>query len=173
MILAIAGYLAAFGLAWGPLAAHGFPWTMLLLPCPVAWIVGVILGLPGVLTVGLYAVVGLAVGATLSGAFLPGLGAVVLALLAWDAGGLARWLTKADEVPGRTGIWRALLLRSFGLGSAGAVVALGFSQLELSLPFWGLTGLLLVAWAALAAFRRTAAHLIAGDRMDRQRLSDD
>lgn len=158
MILAIAGYLAAFGLAWGAVAAHGFPWTILLLSCPAAWIAGVILGLPGVLTIGLYAVVGLAVWATLSGAFLPGLGAVMLVLLAWDAAGLACWLTKADEVPGRAGIWRALLLRSFGLGSAGAAVALGFSQLELPLPFWGLAGLLLAAWAALAAFRREAAH---------------
>lgn len=158
MIPAVVGYLAAFGLAWGAVAARGFPWTMLLLSCPAVWVIGALFALPEALAIGFYAVIGLAVWATLSGAFLAGLGAVVLALLAWDAAGLALWLGEAEEVPNRWEIWRRFALRSSGLGLIGAATALGFAQLELSLPFWGLVGLLIAAWVVLASLRRAATQ---------------
>ncbi len=164
MSLAISVYLAGFGLAWGSLAltsvtqAHELFWTIPALVCPLAWIAGIVLRLPRLLTVGFYGVVGLAVWAALSGAFPAGLGAVVLSLLAWDAAGLALWLAKADEVPDRARIWQALLLRACGLGLIGTAVALGFAQLGFSLPFWGLVGLLLAAWGVLVAFRLAVIH---------------
>lgn len=158
MIQAIIGYLAAFSLAWVPLVNQGLPWTLLLLLCPAVWVLGMAFGLPQLLTCGLYAAVGLAVWTALSGAFLPGLGAVLLALWAWDAAGLALWLARADEVPNRGKIWRGFTLRATSLGAVGAAVALGFTRLELKFPFWGLVGLLLAALGALAAFRRAIAH---------------
>lgn len=166
MVLAISVYLAAFGLVWGSLTsalvtyAHEPLWTMPALICPLAWIVGLALRLPRLLTAGLYGVVGLAVWATLSGAFPAGLGAVVLTLLAWDAAGLALWLrpARAEGAPSRGEIWWRFALRSSGLGAIGMAVAFGFAQMRLLLPLWGLVGLLLAAWGALAAFRRMAVH---------------
>ncbi len=159
MIVAIAAYIAGFGLAWGPVITHGFPWTLALLICPGVWIAAVTRGRGAALAPGLYAVVAVAVWAAMVEAFLPALGAVVLALVAWDAAGLELWMRKAEEAPDRPQIWRAMLLRSSGLAAAGALVALLFHQLELSLPFWGLVGLLVAAWVALAMLhRRSARH---------------
>lgn len=154
MILAISGYLAAFGLAWAPVIARASPWTLFLLIFPAVWIAGVTRKLPGAIAAGFYAVIGLAVWATLSGAFYLGLVAVVLAILAWDAAGLSLWLRIANEIRDRAGIWQGLLLRSCGLAAAGAALAVAFAQLELSLPFWILVLLLLAVWAALAALSR-------------------
>lgn len=158
MIPAILCYLAAFALAWGPVITHGFPWTMALLLCPIAWVAAVKKGRTGALAPGLYAVVGVTIWASVSGAFLPALGAVVLALLAWDSAGLALWLRKADEVPDRPAVWLSMMYRSSGLAAGGALVALGFSQLQLSLPFWSLAGLLIGSWAALAVFSRRSSR---------------
>ncbi|MFU8796382.1 MAG: hypothetical protein ACNA7X_03680 [Dehalococcoidia bacterium] len=158
MIVAIAAYIAGFGLAWGPVVAHGFPWTLALLICPGVWIAAVIRGRGGALAPGLYAVVAVAAWAATMEALLPALGAVVLAIVAWDAAGLELWMRKANEVPDRPKIWRAMLLRSSGIAAAGAGVALVFSQLELSLPFWGLVALLVVTWASLAVLNRRNAR---------------
>jgi len=159
VIVAIAAYVAGFGLAWSPVVTHGFPWTMALLICPAVWIAAVIRGRGGVLAPGIYAVVGVAVWAATTEALLPALGAVVLAMVARDAAGLELWLREAEEVPDRPQIWRAMLLRSSGVAAAGALVALLFHQLELSLPFWGLVALVVAAWVPLALLsRRSARH---------------
>lgn len=154
MIPAIAAYLAAFGLAWAAVVSRGFPWTLLLLVFPLAWIVGVLHSFPGAVITGLYALIGMAVWAAISEAFYFGLAAIALVIVAWDAAGLSLWLRKAEEIRGTAGIWQGLLLRSCGLVSVGAALALGFAQLKLSLPFWSLVILLLAAWAALAALSR-------------------
>lgn len=156
MIAAAAMYVLGFALALAPTISRGFPWTMGLLLCPALWITGLVLGLPWALIAGLYGVIGLAVWAALSGSFYLALGAVVLVLVAWDAAGLFLWLRRAAEVRERADIWRGLLLRSWGLASAGAALALAFAQLELSLSFWAMVVLLLAAWGALAALRRGA-----------------
>ncbi|MBE0430932.1 MAG: hypothetical protein IBX67_03795 [Dehalococcoidia bacterium] len=166
MIPAIIGYLWAFGLAWAPVAARGFPWTLLLLVFPALWIAGVARSRPGAVAVGFLALIGLGVWATLSAAFYPALAAVALALVAWDAAGLSLWLRQADEIRDRTKVWQGLLLRSFGLAGAGAALALAFLQLELSLPFWVMTVLLLATWAAVAALRWGVAHRGSSDNHD-------
>jgi len=158
MIPAVALYLLAFGLAWTPVISRGFPWTMLLLACLAVWVAGVVHRLPGALAVGFYGVAALAVWTALSGAFYLGLGAIVLAVVAWDAAGLSLWLRQATEIRDAVGMWQGLLLRSCGLASAGAALALGFARLQLSLPFWAMVVLLLAAWGALAAFRWWVAH---------------
>ena len=168
MISAIIAYMAAFGLAWAPVVARAFPWTLLLLVLPVVWIAGVARGFAGSVSAGFYALIGLAVWAALSEAFYLGLAAVVLSILAWDAAGLSLWLRKANEIRDRTGIWQSLVLRSCGLALTGAALALGFAQLELSLSFWVLVVLLLAAWATLAALPR----VIHPRRSDGQDLND-
>lgn len=158
MIVAIAGYLAAFGLAWSPMITRGLPWTLMLLSFPALWITGVIVGRRTALAAGLYGAIGVAVWAAVSGVFLLPLGAVGLALLAWDAAGLSLWLRMASEVPNRAAIWRAALTRSFALVAIGAALALVFSRFEMSLPFWAMVPLLAAAWAALALLRRATAQ---------------
>jgi hypothetical protein len=154
VIPAVASYLVAFGLAWTPLVKLGFPWTLLLLLLPAGWVVGVIRNHPMALAPGLYCLAGLAVWTTISGAVLPGLASMAIALVAWDAAGLSLWLRKADEIRDSAGIWQGLLLRSCGLASVGAALVFAFGQIELSLPFWALVILLLATWAALAILPR-------------------
>lgn len=158
MIVAIVGYLAAVGLAWSPVITRGFPWTLMLLSFPALWITGVIIGRRAALAAGFYGVIGVALWAAVSGVFLRALGAVGLALLAWDAAGLSLWLRIGDEVPNRAAIWRATLTRSCVLASAGVALALGLSRLELSLPFWAMVPLLVATWAALVILRRASAQ---------------
>ncbi len=159
MIVAIAAYIAGFGLAWSQVITHGFPWTMALLICPAVWSAAVTRGHKGVLAPGLYAVVAVSVWAATVESFLAALSAVVLAIVAWDAAGLELWLRQAEEVPDLPQIWRAMLLRSSGLAAAGALVALVFHQVELSLPFWALAALLVAVWVSLAVLnRRSARH---------------
>lgn len=160
MILAVVGYLMAFGLAGGPIATRGFPWTMFLFALPTLWISGVIIGLPTALTLAMYGIVALALWATVSGAVLPGLGAIVLAFVGWDAASLVLWLRRTQNVGDRTAIWQRLLLRSLGAGLAGAGLAIVFAQFELSLPFWVLVGLLMAAWGVLFALRRAATRRV-------------
>jgi len=157
MIPSIALYLVAFGMAWASVLTHGFPWTLLFLSFPAIWVSGIIRGYPSLLTAGLYGLITIAAWAAFSEAFIPGLGAVLIALVAWDAAGLYLWLRKAAEVHNRGHIWRAALIRSCTLASIGGALAIAFAQLEISLPFWGMVVLLLLAWGILAALRRSTA----------------
>jgi hypothetical protein len=158
MIVAVAGYLAAFVLAWSPMFTSGFPWTLMLLSLPALWITGVIVGRRAALAAGLYGAIGIVLWAAVSGEFLQALGAVGLALVAWDAAGLSFWLRMGDEVPNRMPIWRAAMTRSCVLASAGVALALGASRLELPLPFWAMVPLLIAVCAALIIFRRASAQ---------------
>ncbi|MFP3898276.1 MAG: hypothetical protein ACLFVD_03095 [Dehalococcoidia bacterium] len=169
MIASAATYVLGFALVLAPTISRGFPWTMALLLCPALWITGLVLGRPWAVIAGLYAVIGLAVSAALSGAFYLALGAVVLVLVAWDAAGLFLWLRQAAEIRDRGRIWRGLLLVSCATASAGAVLALAFAQLELSLPFWAMVVLLLAAWGALAALRRGTGGARSADGRDSSR----
>jgi len=157
MIPGIALYLVAFGLAWASVLTHGFPWTLLFLSFPAIWILSVIRGYSSLLTVGLYGLMAIAAWAVFSEAFIPGLVTVLIALVAWDAAGLYLWLRRAAEVRNRGHIWRAALIRSCALASIGGALAIAFAQLEISMPFWGMVMLLLLAWAILAALRRSTA----------------
>lgn len=158
MTPAIVVYLAAFGLAGAPVLTHGYPWTLLLLSCPAVWIAGVVFNRQVALGAGLYGVIAVAMWAVFREAFIHGLSAVVLALVAWDAAGLSLWLRKASEVRNRHRIWQAALIRSCILASLGGALAVGFARLEISLPFWVMLILLTLAWGLLAAFRRSASR---------------
>ncbi len=157
MIPAIALYMIAFGLAWSSVLTHGFPWTLLFLSSPAVWALGIIRGHPSLVTLGLYGLIAAAAWAAFSEAFIPGIGAVVLALVAWDAAGLQLWLRKAAEVQSRARIWRAALLRSCALALIGGALAIGVAQLEISLPFWGMAMLMLLIWGITVALRRLTA----------------
>jgi len=158
MIPAIALYMIAFGLAWSSVLTHGFPWTLLFLSSPAIWGLGIIRGHPSLVTLGLYGLIAAAAWAAFSEAFVPGVSAVVLALVAWDAAGLHLWLRKAAEVHSRARIWRAALLRSCALASIGGALAIVFAQLQISVSFWGMVMLLALAWGILAAFRRSTTR---------------
>lgn len=161
--MALAGLLAtgAFLLAWIPLLG-GSPlgWAGLLVL--LVWAVGIGARKAGFSSLGFVAVVMLAVADALQGRHLIGAGAVALALAAWD---VALLLVKLPKGNGETAprVVRAQATRALAVAALGTAVAAGFSFLHLSVPFWGLMGMMVATWATLVALFKLSARLYSED----------
>ncbi|MBC7093662.1 hypothetical protein H5T53_06630 [Candidatus Bipolaricaulota bacterium] len=160
MILAVVGYLAAFACAWSGLGWEIWPWGMVSLAAPTAWLVGLRARKVGLLAFGLYLLAALAVGAAVEGELLPALGAMAIALWSWDLGILAVQLRRADA-EARRRLMRTALPRSSAAAAAGVALGVAFAWLRLPIPFWGLAGLMVAAWVGVAALIRSARRLYA------------
>lgn len=156
MALAAVIFSAAFLFAWTP-TLSGSPYSWLGLLLPAVWSLGLATRKAGVLSLGLVALVFLSAGEAASGRLLLPAGAVALALAAWDVGLLAIRLPRERDT--RRRFMTAQTTRALGVAALGMGAAVGFSFLRLGLPFWGLLGMLLAAWAALIALFKASARL--------------
>lgn len=143
--------LAAALLAW---AGQGFPldprWALAALPLAL-WTGAALRRARVLLQLGFLSLVALACVSALAGALATGLGALALALMAWDSADLLHWQGEKREL-GRVasrGLGRSALVAGIGWGLGWAS-----SRLRLTLPFWGLLGLLVLVWLALWAWSR-------------------
>ncbi len=98
---------------------------------------------------GFLGLVVLAAASATTGAGAAGLAAMGWALLAWDSADLLHWQgerKKLYRVVGRG------LIRSGLVAGIGCALGLTALRLRLTLPFWGLVGLLASAWLSLWAW---------------------
>lgn len=84
-----------------------------------------------------------------TGAWPAGLAAMGLALLAWDSADLLHWRGEREKLQQ---VVRRGLLRSGLAAGTGCALAFAALRLRLTLPFWGLVGLLALLWLALWAW---------------------
>ncbi|MEN3010031.1 MAG: hypothetical protein ABDI20_03465 [Candidatus Bipolaricaulaceae bacterium] len=142
---------AAVLFAW---AAHGFPWdprwAPVLLPLGF-WGAAALRRTRRGVHLGFLGLVALAGAMALAGSLEAGLGVMGLALMAWDSADLLGWRGEGREL--RRVMGRGCL-RSALVAGTGCALGLAAARLRLRLPFWGLLGVVFLAWLAFWAWTR-------------------
>jgi len=156
VVLAGVFYLGAFLLVWAPAGwPPGPSWWGLA--APLAFWVGLRYRKAGLLALGVLFLALIAGAVALRGGVLPGAGALALGLAGWDVALLALRLPKDGET--RRRLLRAQVVRALGVAALGMATAAGFSYLRLGVPFWGLMGMLVAAWAAVIGLFKLSARV--------------
>lgn len=140
---------AAVLLAW---SARGFPldprWAPALLPLGL-WGAAALRRTRPWVHLGFLGLAALAGLLALAGPLEAGLGVMGLALMAWDSADLLGWRGEGRAL--RRAMGRGCL-RSALVAGAGCALGLAAARWRLRLPFWGLLGVVFLAWLALWAW---------------------
>ncbi|MGC9530566.1 MAG: hypothetical protein ACP5G2_08195 [Candidatus Bipolaricaulaceae bacterium] len=160
LILAGAGYLATFSALWAALLPVGWPWLAVAWAAPLTWAAGLMLRRPAPVVAGLVALAGMACAAALRGGVLPAVAGMAGGLWAWDLA-LFGLRTAGAAAPPHRSVLGAHLARATLSGALGCGAGAGLAVLRLRLPFWGLAGLVVLAWAAVVLLTRGTGALYA------------
>ncbi|MFN3347139.1 MAG: hypothetical protein ACK42E_04960, partial [Candidatus Bipolaricaulaceae bacterium] len=140
---------ASLVISWG---GHGFPthplWLLALVPL-LFWIFAAHKKERRWLELGFVGLVFLAAASAARGAVAAGFGGIGFALLAWDSADLLHWRGEKERLYGLAG--RGLLRSGLAVG-AGCILGFVAVRLRLTLPFWGLVGVLASVWLGLWAW---------------------